>query len=73
MTMVTNKQYNCLKLKDEIHRQMMEEEAGLTDAQIEERRRKDFESSDHPAARLWRELMAEREASLRKKASGVRS
>lgn len=71
--MVAGKEYKCLKLNDEIHRQMLEEEAGLTDAQIEERRRKDLESSDHPAAKLWRKLTEQREMSTRKKASGVRT
>lgn len=56
--MIKAKDFDCVELKNSIQQRLRAERAGLSDVEIEEVRRQRLETSDHPAAALWRKLVA---------------
>jgi hypothetical protein len=63
------KSFDCVEMKNAIQARLREKYAGLTDVEIESRRRHWLETSDHPLARWWRAIDATRrraESTVRK-------
>ncbi len=60
--MKTEKDFDCLKLKDEIQAKLRKEWQGLTDEQIRERIRHDLDTSEEPLAVWWRDVTSRRAA-----------
>ena len=52
------KNFDCVRMKDEIQARLMREYKGLTDEQIRRRRARKLATSQSPIAKLWRELTA---------------
>ena len=52
------KQFDCVKMKEQIHAKLDREFRGLTDRQIRERIRRKLATSDNEVARWWREMLA---------------
>ena len=48
------KNFDCVRMKDEIHEKLRQEEAGLTDEEIAQRRAQWIETSDDPLAQWFR-------------------
>lgn len=57
--MKATKTFDCVEMKNEIQADLAKEYGGLTEEEIEARRREKLNTSDHPAARLWRRLTGE--------------
>jgi hypothetical protein len=51
-----NKRFDCVRMKNEIQTQLLQEQRGLTDAEIQMRAEQELARSDSPAARFWRGL-----------------
>ena len=60
--MKTEKDFDCLKMKDEIQTKLRKEWQGLTDEQIRERIRHDLDTSEEPLAVWWRGVSSRRAA-----------
>jgi len=54
--MKTKKTLDCVKMKNAIQAQIRKEQEGLSEEEIERRRRRWLRTSDDPLARLWRSL-----------------
>jgi hypothetical protein len=52
------KEFDCVRMKDEIQARLMREYKGLTDEQIRRRRARKLATSKSPIAKLWRKLQA---------------
>ncbi len=50
------KDFDCVKMKNEIQGRLQEEWKGLSGEEIAERVRHDLEASDDPVARWWRRV-----------------
>ena len=50
------KKFDCVKMKDDIQAKLAKEQEGLSDEEIDRRRRQWLETSDDPLARWWRSL-----------------
>lgn len=64
------KEFDCVRMKDEIQARLMREYKGLTDEQIRRRRARKLATSKSPIAQLWRKLQARDEKAP--KAAGAR-
>jgi len=63
------KEFDCVRMKDEIQARLAREWRGLTDEEIRERIRRKLATSKSRTAQLWRELQARDEKEA--KAAGV--
>lgn len=52
------KEFDCVRMKDEIQARLARQWRGLTDEEIRERIRRKLATSKSPTAQLWRELQA---------------
>jgi hypothetical protein len=64
------REFDCVRLKDEIQARLMREYKGLTDEQIRRRRARKLATSRSPIAKLWRALQVRDKKQA--KAPGVR-
>ncbi|MCX5739919.1 MAG: hypothetical protein NTZ61_15750 [Proteobacteria bacterium] len=64
------KEFDCVRMKDEIQARLMREYKGMTDKQIRERIRQKLATSQTPIAKLWRKLQAR--GKKQAKAAGTR-
>jgi hypothetical protein len=55
--MKTAKKFDCVKMKDEIQRILIEERKGMTDKEYRLKIREELEKEDSPVGRLWKRLM----------------
>ncbi len=55
-----SKPFDCLEMKNRIHAQLAEQDAGLTDDQRRERIERDLMTSDDEIARWWRQPCKDR-------------
>ena len=53
-----NKRFDCVRMKNEIQAHLLQEQRGLTEAEIQTRAEQGLATSDSPAARFWREMTA---------------
>ena len=65
--MKEQKEFDCVRLKDEIQAKLTREWRGLTDEEVRVRIRQKLATSKSPIAKLWRKLTARG-----KKAAGAR-
>jgi hypothetical protein len=65
------KEFDCVRVKDEIQARLTRQWRGLTDEEIRERIRRKLATSRSPIAKLWRKLVA-REKRAAKAAGGRR-
>jgi hypothetical protein len=56
--MKKSKRFDCVRLKNEIQAQLLREQRGLTESEIQARTEQELATSDSPAARFWRGLTA---------------
>lgn len=54
--MEKNKEFDCVEMKNRIQEKLRQENAGLTDEEIQNRFRHFLETSDDPVAQKWREI-----------------
>jgi len=52
------KEFDCVRMKDEIQARLTRQWRGLTDAEIRERIQRKLATSKSPIAQLWRKLQA---------------
>jgi hypothetical protein len=52
------KEFDCVRMKDEIQARLARQWRGLTDEEIRERIRRKLATSKSPIAQLWRKLQA---------------
>ena len=64
------KEFDCVRMKDEIQARLARQWRGLTDEEIRERIQRKLATSKSPIAQLWRKLLARDEKAA--KAEGVR-
>jgi hypothetical protein len=64
------KEFDCVRMKDEIQARLARQWRGLTDEEIRERIRRKLATSKSPIAQLWRKLQARDEKAA--KAAGAR-
>ncbi len=64
------KSFDCVEMKNAIQAQLIEEQEGLTDAEIAKRRSEWLESSDSPVAQWWRSVRAAQEHRIRSSNAG---
>lgn len=57
--MKATKTFDCVEMKNQIQRDLANKYEGLSEKEIQARRREELSTSDHPAARLWRRLTQE--------------
>jgi len=63
------REFDCVRLKDEIQARLTRQWRGLTDEEIRERIRRKLATSKSPIAQLWRKLQARDEKAA--KAAGA--
>lgn len=54
------KDFDCVKMKDEIQQKLLSQWKGLSDAEIKQRIRQDLATSESPIAVWWRGLDKQR-------------
>ena len=59
--MTCDKPFDCIEYKRSIQCRLAAETQGISARQKRERRQQWLKESDHPAARLWREMSAKRD------------
>jgi hypothetical protein len=59
--MTSEKPFDCIEYKRAVQCRHVAETQGISDRQKTERRQRWLKESDHPAARLWREMNAKQE------------
>jgi hypothetical protein len=64
------KEFDCVRMKDEIQARLTRQWRGLTDEEIRERIRRKLATSQSPIAKLWRKLVAREKKGA--KAAGAR-
>ena len=64
------KEFDCVRMKDEIQARLTRQWRGLTDEEIRERIRRKLATSRSPIAKLWRKLVAREKKAA--KAAGAR-
>jgi len=68
--MKKTKEFDCVRMKDEIQARLTRQWRGLTDEEIRERIRRKLATSQSPIAKLWRKLVAHEKKA--EKAAGAR-
>jgi hypothetical protein len=68
--MKKTKEFDCVRVKDEIQARLTRQWRGLTDEEIRERIRRKLATSRSPIAKLWRKLVAREKKAA--KAAGAR-
>jgi len=64
------REFDCVRMKDEIQARLTRQWRGLTDEEIRERIRRNLATSQTPIAKLWRKLQARDKKAA--KAAGAR-